>query len=213
MCLHLDAVMCWVHANREMDFFDVKSTVGHLQSRGMRHGSRMSPKHTLCGHGAHAVCLGRFWKGAHALRPTSSVRFEQKSLCSFFSTTTLVLGRLNALDVNFTSPRHSPPCSSLSGGLDARTAPRGLLHLVMGEPIAPWPPACTCKKLARHPTVHAPAARSEIAAFALVAEAKDEAATAFYRHHGLIALADSSLTLFLPLATARHSWDSSPLAI
>ena len=137
MCLHLDAVMCWVHANREMDFFDVKSTVGHLQSRGMRHGSRMSPKHTLCGHGAHAVCLGRFWKGAHALRPTTSVRFEQKSLYSFFSTTTLILGRLNALDVNFTSPRHSPPCSSLSGGLDARTAPRGLLHLVMGEPIAP----------------------------------------------------------------------------
>ena len=87
----------------------------------------------------------------------------------------------------------------------------GYCTLSWASPLLPEPPACTCKKLPRHPTVHVPAARSEIAAFALVAEAKDEAATAFYRHHGLIALADSSLTLFLPLATARHSWDSSPL--
>ncbi len=46
------------------------------------------------------------------------------------------------------------------------------------------------------------AARSEIAAFALVVDAKDEAAAAFYRHHGFIALADSPLSMFLPLATA-----------
>ncbi|MDM7463512.1 MAG: GNAT family N-acetyltransferase [Tepidimonas taiwanensis] len=46
------------------------------------------------------------------------------------------------------------------------------------------------------------AARSEIAAFALMVDAKDEAA-AFYRHHGFIALIDSPLTLFLPLATVR----------
>ncbi|MBS0174997.1 MAG: GNAT family N-acetyltransferase [Nitrospira sp.] len=45
------------------------------------------------------------------------------------------------------------------------------------------------------------AARSEIAAYALMAEAKAEAAAAFYRHHGFIALPDSPLTLFLPLAT------------
>ncbi len=45
------------------------------------------------------------------------------------------------------------------------------------------------------------AARSEIAAFALMVDAKDEAAAAFYRHHGFIALPDSPLTLFLPLAT------------
>ena len=49
------------------------------------------------------------------------------------------------------------------------------------------------------------AARSEIAAFALVVDAKDEAAAAFYRHHGLIALPDSPLTLFLPLATIQRS--------
>jgi hypothetical protein len=37
----------------------------------------------------------------------------------------------------------------------------------------------------------------------LVVEAKDEAAAAFYRHHAFLALPDSPLTLFLPLATAR----------
>jgi ribosomal protein S18 acetylase RimI-like enzyme len=49
------------------------------------------------------------------------------------------------------------------------------------------------------------AARSEIAAFALVVDAKDEAAAAFYSHHGFIALPDTPLTLFLPLATAQLS--------
>lgn len=48
------------------------------------------------------------------------------------------------------------------------------------------------------------AARSEIAAFALVVDAKDEAAADFYLHHGFMALPDSPLTLFLPLATVRH---------
>jgi ribosomal protein S18 acetylase RimI-like enzyme len=47
------------------------------------------------------------------------------------------------------------------------------------------------------------AARAEIAAFALVVDAKDQTAEAFYRHHGFIALPDSPLTLFLPLATVR----------
>jgi GNAT superfamily N-acetyltransferase len=47
------------------------------------------------------------------------------------------------------------------------------------------------------------AARAEIAAFALVVDAKDETAMQFYSHHGFIALPDSPLTLFLPLATAR----------
>ena len=49
------------------------------------------------------------------------------------------------------------------------------------------------------------AARSEIGAFALTVDAMDEAAGAFYRHHGFIALPDSPLTLFLPLATVRRS--------
>jgi ribosomal protein S18 acetylase RimI-like enzyme len=45
--------------------------------------------------------------------------------------------------------------------------------------------------------------RSEIAAYALIVDAKDENAAAFYRHHGFIILPESPLTLFLPLATVR----------
>lgn len=92
-------------------------------------------------------------------------------------------------------------------------------------------PASTRKKLPRYPTVPAVrmgrlavdhefkgqglggalladaldrAARSEIVAFALVVDAKDEAAAAFYKHHGFMALPDSPLTLFLPLATVQQ---------
>jgi predicted GNAT family N-acyltransferase len=43
--------------------------------------------------------------------------------------------------------------------------------------------------------------RSEIAAYASLAEAKDEQASAFYQHHGFIPLPDAALTLFLPLAS------------
>lgn len=46
-------------------------------------------------------------------------------------------------------------------------------------------------------------ARSEIAAHALIVDAKDGTAAAFYLHHGFIALANSPRTLFLPLATAN----------
>jgi ribosomal protein S18 acetylase RimI-like enzyme len=47
------------------------------------------------------------------------------------------------------------------------------------------------------------ACRSEIAAFALVVDAKNETAAAFYRNHGFIAFSATPLTLFLPLDTAR----------
>ena len=93
-------------------------------------------------------------------------------------------------------------------------------------------PASTSKKLPRYPTVPAVrmgrlaidqafkgqglggalladaldrAARAEIAAYALMVDAKDESAADFYRHHGFIALPDSPRTLFLPLATVRFS--------
>jgi len=46
------------------------------------------------------------------------------------------------------------------------------------------------------------AKRSEIAAFALMVDAKDNSSADFYRHHGFISLPNSPLTLFLPLATA-----------
>ena len=47
------------------------------------------------------------------------------------------------------------------------------------------------------------AATAEIAAYALIVDAKDEGAAAFYRHHGFIPLPSSPRCLFLPFATAR----------
>lgn len=45
-------------------------------------------------------------------------------------------------------------------------------------------------------------AQAEIAAFALLVDAKDASAMRFYLHHGFISLPSNSLSLFLPLATA-----------
>ena len=88
-------------------------------------------------------------------------------------------------------------------------------------------PASMSKKLPRYPTVPAVrmgrlavdqafkgmglggalladalarAARSEIAAYALLVDAKDEVAAAFYIHNGFIELPDSPRSLFLPQA-------------
>lgn len=44
-------------------------------------------------------------------------------------------------------------------------------------------------------------ARSEIAAYSLLVDAKDEEAARFYVHHGFVPLADSPQTLFLPLGS------------
>ena len=44
--------------------------------------------------------------------------------------------------------------------------------------------------------------RAEIAAYALLVDAKDEGAAAFYRHHAFAPLPQSPLTLLLPLAIA-----------
>ena len=58
------------------------------------------------------------------------------------------------------------------------------------------------------------AARSEIAAYALVVDAIDETAVTFYKHHGFVALPDSPMALFLPFATAfpsrKTGSDTSP---
>jgi ribosomal protein S18 acetylase RimI-like enzyme len=53
------------------------------------------------------------------------------------------------------------------------------------------------------------ALRAEQANFALLVDAKDESAAAFYRHHGFAALASRPHTLFLPLATAAKLIDPS----
>ena len=44
---------------------------------------------------------------------------------------------------------------------------------------------------------------AEIAAYALIVDAKDSAAAGFYAHHGFIALHDQEMTLFLPLASVQ----------
>jgi ribosomal protein S18 acetylase RimI-like enzyme len=43
--------------------------------------------------------------------------------------------------------------------------------------------------------------RSEIAAYALLVDAKDQSASAFYKHHGLVELPSQPLKLFMPPAT------------
>lgn len=46
---------------------------------------------------------------------------------------------------------------------------------------------------------------ADAAAFALLVDAKNDRAVAFYRHHGFCALVSQPRTLFLPLATARKA--------
>ncbi|MFA6014943.1 MAG: GNAT family N-acetyltransferase [Gallionellaceae bacterium] len=45
---------------------------------------------------------------------------------------------------------------------------------------------------------------SDMAAYAMLVDAKNDKAAAFYLHHGFIPLPDSPLSLFLPLATASN---------
>jgi ribosomal protein S18 acetylase RimI-like enzyme len=47
------------------------------------------------------------------------------------------------------------------------------------------------------------ATRSEVAVYALVVDARDEAAARFYRHHGFVAFGRAPRTLILPLHSAR----------
>jgi ribosomal protein S18 acetylase RimI-like enzyme len=46
------------------------------------------------------------------------------------------------------------------------------------------------------------AIRADAAVFAIIVDAKDEQAAAFYQHHGFQPFASQSLRLFLPIATA-----------
>ena len=48
------------------------------------------------------------------------------------------------------------------------------------------------------------AVRSEIASFAVVVDAKDEAAREFYRREGFLPLPDRPLKLFLPMASVAR---------
>jgi GNAT superfamily N-acetyltransferase len=52
--------------------------------------------------------------------------------------------------------------------------------------------------------------RAEITAFAIVVDAKDAAAIAFYRHYGFAAFASAPMTLYLPLAEAAKQLGLKP---
>jgi ribosomal protein S18 acetylase RimI-like enzyme len=53
------------------------------------------------------------------------------------------------------------------------------------------------------------AMQSDIAAFTLLVDAKNEQAVAFYQHHGFRTLVSQPSTLFLPLATAQKAYPSA----
>lgn len=114
--------------------------------------------------------------------------------------------------------------------LAARDRIAGYYTLAAASVLLTHLPTTMAKKLPRYPTVPAVrmgrlavdqafkrqglggalladalarAAQSDIAAYALMVDAKDRAAASFYRHHGFIPLPDTPLTLFLPLTTLR----------
>ena len=82
-------------------------------------------------------------------------------------------------------PRYPIPCFRM-GRLACRSDQqgRGLGKLLMG---------CAVDRCLK--------ARQQIAAYALVVDAKDDAAKAFYLHFGFRQLLDSQLTLYLPLGS------------
>lgn len=117
---------------------------------------------------------------------------------------------------------------AVAGGDEQRIA--GYYTLASSSMLLGDLPAATAKKLPRYPSVPAVrmgrlavarsfkgaglgaalladalnrAARAEIAAYALVVDAKGEAAASFYQHHGFMAMSSRPMTLFLPLATIR----------
>jgi GNAT superfamily N-acetyltransferase len=114
--------------------------------------------------------------------------------------------------------------------LDSVGAVAGYYTLASTSVVLTALPASTAKKLPRYPTVPAVrmgrlavagayagtglgaallanalqrACRAEIAAYALVVDAKDVKAAGFYAHHGFAPLPDSPMTLFLPLASVK----------
>lgn len=50
--------------------------------------------------------------------------------------------------------------------------------------------------------------KSDTKAFALIVDAKDESASAFYRHLGFMPLASRAMSLFLPIATALKGYSA-----
>jgi GNAT superfamily N-acetyltransferase len=80
-------------------------------------------------------------------------------------------------------PRHPVPCFRM-GRLACRADRRGqgLGRLLIG---------CAVERCLQ--------ARKQVAAFALIVDAKNSAAKAFYQHYGFTPCVDASMTLYLPL--------------
>ncbi|SFK63807.1 GNAT family N-acetyltransferase [Methylocapsa palsarum] len=55
------------------------------------------------------------------------------------------------------------------------------------------------------------AGRAESAIFALIVDAKDDAAVGFYQHHGFRRFASKPASLFLPIATALQALDAKSI--
>ena len=112
--------------------------------------------------------------------------------------------------------------------LDSAERIAGYYTLSAGSVLLDALPEALCKKLPRYPTVPvvrmgrlavasqaqgqglggvllydalARTLRADIAAYALLVEAKNATAAAFYSHYGFIALPEKTLTVFLPLAS------------
>lgn len=79
-------------------------------------------------------------------------------------------------------PRYPVPCFRM-GRLACRAGDRGR---GLGKLLL----ACAVDRCLK--------AREQVAAYALIVDAKDEAAKRFYEHFGFTALADAGLTLYLP---------------
>ncbi len=84
-------------------------------------------------------------------------------------------------------PRYPVPCFRMG-----RLACRADQH---GQGLGKLLVACAVQRCLQ--------ARQQVAAFALIVDAKDEPAAAFYRHYGFTPCADSALTLYLPLGPAE----------
>lgn len=113
---------------------------------------------------------------------------------------------------------------------DAKGQTAGYYTLASASVLLADLPAALAKKLPRYPSVPAVrmgrlavdqafkgeglgaalladalrrAVTAEIAAYALLVDAKDESAARFYAHHGFMALPEQPLFLFMPIATVK----------
>jgi len=79
----------------------------------------------------------------------------------------------------------APPCAVLPHGTP------GLPRRPAGSAAGQTAPCCAVDRCMK--------ARTQVAAYALIVDAKDTTAKAFYEHYGFTPLADQPLTLYLPL--------------